>query len=213
MKYHYKAIIIFSISIIIACLFSFPFTLADNIVTNNIIENTISNTTSSNTTSNLPKEALFDIIAEIVSEPQIIGEDLLVKISLVDFGVRGTVNANLTYIITDNNKVIVRQYTKTMPVTVQTEFLDHVNTTGLLLGQYSLDIDLKYLGQTDPAHSEKIFYIGKKAGTIQSIFKNTGVRVFVLSTITMVLFIGVYRRSQRDKSKEKINHESEELNK
>jgi len=168
--------------------------------------------TINNTDNNLPKEALFDIIADVVLEPKIPGDDLLVKISLVDFGVKGIINADLTYSIMDSNGAIVRLYTKNIPVTVQTEFLDHINTTGLTDGKYTLDIDLKYLGQTYPAHTEKVFYIGKKAGILQDIYRNTVVRAFALSVMTMALLIGIYRRDQKNKLKEEINTKAEELN-
>jgi surface protein len=140
-----------------------------------------------NTTIQNPKKALFDIITEIITEPRNVGEDLVAKISLINFGLKGKVNANLHYKILDNNNLTVKEFNETVPVQTQTEFLKHINTSGLLKGKYTLVINLTYLGQTEPASSEKIFYINE--GLLQRLFRIIGFDAIILSIILAGLLI------------------------
>lgn len=150
-----------------------------------------------------PKKALFDIISEIVSEPKKSGEDLIIKVSLINFGASNTIDANLKYTISDSKGETTKQYTKIVPVTTQVEYLDHINTTGMMKGKYTLKIDLIYVGQTFPASTEKVFYVGSlNMGLIKGLFRDASVKTFLLSAVTMVLLIGVYRKSRMNKSKE-----------
>jgi surface protein len=128
--------------------------------------------------------ALFDIITEIVSEPETAGDDLVAKVSLINFGSSGTVDANLEYTITDSEGKIVKQLTDTVPVTTQSEFLKYINTTGLAFGKYKLKIVLKYEGQTDPASSEKAFSInqGPQLGRIWSSIIIAIIIVIIIAT-------------------------------
>jgi hypothetical protein len=153
-------------------------------------------TNDTNTNIQSQKKALFDIVLEIVTEPKKSGEDLITKVSLINFGASKSINANLKYIISDNTGAILKQYQKTMLVTTQTEFLDHINTTGIPNGKYTIKIKLTYAGQIDPASTEKTFNIGK-VGTAEKIFRDLGVRTGVLSIVTMTLLIGVYLKSQK----------------
>ena len=163
---------------------------------NHVIYSTLSNSTK---LSNGPsRRALFDIIADIVTEPKKSGEDLIVKVSLVNFGASNKIDANLRYTITDSKGIIIKQYAKTIPVVTQTEFLDHVNTTTFTNGKYTLKIELIYDGQTFPASTEKVFYVG----AINEFFKNTNIKTFLLPAITVILLVGVYRKSRINKLKE-----------
>ena len=65
---------------------------------NNQIDGAAQTDTVSNT-STYSKKALFDIIADVVTEPKKEGEDLIVKLSLINFGSSGSVDANLEYTI------------------------------------------------------------------------------------------------------------------
>jgi len=152
-----------------------------------------------NTTLKSPKKALFDILTDIVTEPKKSGEDLVVKISLINFGLKGTVNANLSYKILDNESTLVKQFNETVPVSTQTEFLKHINTSGLLKGKYTLIIDLTYPGQIDPANTEKIFNIG--GGFFQDLlglFRNAGLDAILISAIITGLLVFIYVRSRRN---------------
>jgi len=146
-----------------------------------------------------PKKALFDIIAAIVMEPKKVGEDLIVKISLINFGLTGTVNANLEYTVSDSNGATVKQYTKIIPVTTQTEFLDNINTSGLMVGKYTLNINLTYKGQEQPASTEKVFYIGQ-VGLLRDLWRNislSSIIIAILSIIIVALLVFLYIRKRR----------------
>jgi hypothetical protein len=142
---------------------------------------------------------LFDITSQIVTEPKTAGEDLIIKISLINFGSSKTIDANLEYTLSDSNGAIVKKYAKIESVTTQTEFLDHINTTGLMDGTYKLNIKLTYAGQVQPASTEIIFVIG--GGLLKGLLGNVAVKTGILSVMTMALLIGLYKRSGRNKLK------------
>ena len=162
-----------------------------------IIENQNKATTSTDSS----KKALFDIVLDIVTEPKNAGEDLIVKVSLVNFGTPDQIDANLTYTISDSGGKIVKQYNKIVPVTTQTEFLENLSMTGMTNGKYTLKINLTYTGQSFPAYAEKIFYVG----AIQKVFENisnVSTKTFILPIIAIALLLGVYRKSRINKLKE-----------
>jgi hypothetical protein len=152
----------------------------------------------SNLSNNPSRRALFDIVSQIVTEPKNPGEDLIIKVSLVNFGAANQIDANLKYTITDSKGQVAMQYTKTVPVITQTEFLDHINTTLLKNGVYTLKIELTYDGQKFPASTAKVFYVGM----INKFFRNSGIKTFVLPIITIILLVGVYIKSRINKSRE-----------
>jgi hypothetical protein len=143
---------------------------------------------------NKTKVALFDIIAEIISTPKSSSEDLVVKVSLINFGGSDSIDANLKYTILNTDGSTVLTYTKIVPVKTQTEFLEHINTSGLIEGKYTLNIKLTYDGQKYPASTEKIFYIN--AGAIQGLLRNISLKKTILPAITLILLLGVYRKSR-----------------
>jgi len=164
-----------------------------------------------NIVENIPKTALFDIVSEIATEPKKSGEDLIVKVSLINFGASTTIDAHLAYTISDSKGKIITQHNKLVPVTTQTEFLDHINTTGLANGKYTLKIQLRYAGQVYPASTEKVFYVGE--GLLGGVFRNTSLKTFILPAITLIMLLGVYRKNQMNKLKENMDlKESSENN-
>ena len=191
----------------ISCESKTDHTPSDNtsIITNNTTADNISDNASN------PKKALFDILSEVISEPKKSGEDLVIKISLINFGSPKSVDANLEYAITDNKGEIVRQYSQIIPVTTQTEFIDKINTIGLMDGRYTLKITLTYAGQTDSANTEKIFYVGS-TGVLQGLWRGIDVKTSVLPIIAMILLIGLYKISSRNRLKE-TKDKPERLNK
>jgi hypothetical protein len=174
---------------------------------NNTIANTIAiNNQKSSTDVNSKllvdsKKALFDIIIDIVSEPKISGEDLVIKIALINFGSSKKVDANLEYQIIDNEGKIIKQYFKSVPVVTQIEFLDYINTKGIANGRYNLKIKLAYEGQTFPASTEKIFDIG----AVNKIFRDINVKTTILPVIIALLLFGVYVKNRRNKIREEEN--------
>jgi hypothetical protein len=140
-------------------------------------------------------KALFDINAEIMAGSESDSGNLALKLSLINFGSSGPVDANLEYTISDSKGVIVRHYTKIIPITLQAEILDMINTTGLQAGKYTLNIKLTYAGQVAPANTEKVFYIGG-TGLLDRIFGNNWktpliitVAIIALSSLLVFLFI------------------------
>ena len=140
------------------------------------------------------KKALFDIVLELINQPKSAGDDLIAKISLINFGLSGQVDANLTYTITDQNTQIVKQFTEVVPVKTQTEFLKNINTTGMVDGKYTLNVKLIYAGQSEPASAEKIFYINE--GVLHRIFNNTGLDLVIISTIIVALLVYLFIKRQ-----------------
>ena len=107
--------------------------------------------------------ALFDIILDIISEPGKDNPKLLVDVGLINFGSEDTVDANLTFTITDGSGSVVKQYGKVVPVKTQLEYIETVDTTGLGNGKYYLTADLAYAGQKDPARAQTTFVISDNA--------------------------------------------------
>jgi len=133
-------------------------------------------------------------VADIVTEPKNPGDDLVVKVLLINFGSSGTVNANLEYTISDSDGNVVKQFSDVIPVTTQTEYLDYINTSGLMIGTYKLNIALTYAGQTDPASAEKTFYIG---GALRGFLNGKGLGVTILTIAMMGLLLLVYAKTRR----------------
>ncbi len=151
------------------------------------------------------KKALFDIIAEIVTEPETSGDDLVIKLSLINFGTSDTIDANLKYTISDENGRIFAEYNKIVPVTTQTEFLEHITTSGIKNGKYKLTVELTYIGQTFPAITEKIFYIGLITPlftNVKQIFTKISIKTYAFSIITTLLLISIYIKNRKNRLKE-----------
>jgi hypothetical protein len=132
--------------------------------------------------------ALFDIIIDVISEPKTVDEPLVTKISLINFGSRDAVNAELTYTIYDDNKNIAKTFHRIVPVKTQIEFIDYIDTTGLVQGRYYLDIRLKYAGQKESARAEKTFYIGD-TNILDGIFSGAGVAKALITTMILCALV------------------------
>jgi hypothetical protein len=134
------------------------------------------------------KIPLFDIIADVVTEPRDPNDNLSVKISLINFETLNITNANINYTITDSNGNIVKQYSRIIPVATQAELLEQVELTGLANGKYTLHLELTYTGQKDPASAEKVFYIGPTMS--RNIFGTSIFRIFAL--VVVIVIAGIY---------------------
>ncbi|MGV8086373.1 MAG: BspA family leucine-rich repeat surface protein [Candidatus Woesearchaeota archaeon] len=154
-----------------------------------------------------PQIALFDIVAEVIEEPTEKNGNLIVKISLINFGTSDGTMANLNYTITDQTNNIVKQHNKSILVNTQTEFLDTINTQGLKEGKYVLNINLNYLGQIDPANTKKTFYIGtqeKQLLSKDSLEIVLLVCALIIITIIYILNIKLLLRSKRPVLSKKV---------
>jgi len=104
--------------------------------------------------------ALFDIILDVLQEPKEEGTNLTGKITLINFGSARNVTANITYTITDSQKSVVMQYTKSLHVFTQLEMIDTIDTSKLKKGAYTLTLALTYDGQEYPAETSVKFHVG-----------------------------------------------------
>jgi hypothetical protein len=148
------------------------------------------------------KSALFDIILDILSEPDAKNKNLTIKVSLINFGSSNTVNADLIYSITDNNNVLLKQINRNIPVTTQMEFIDNIDTGELLEGKYILQIELKYAGQEYPAKTEKTFNVVKKKTLIDNIknLRNTQLASIVMAVLSVIALTVVYIKKHNQTS-------------
>ncbi len=105
------------------------------------------------------KVALFDINAEILSQTD---KELLVKITLLNFGGPGQVLANLGYALYSDSGSIEYKENETVRVETQTEFLKTFDISGLEDGNYTLLLNLNYQGQKAPAQTKKTFVVSSK---------------------------------------------------
>ena len=146
--------------------------------------------------SSKKKSALFDIVLEIVSEPKVSSDGLTIKVSLINFGSSDTVDANLEYAIYDVEGTAVKEFTKTVPVKTQVEYLENIDTTDLANGRYVLNMKLTYAGQVDSASAEKVFYIGNSA--LINLYRKLDATTYILFTLLIALLTSrfFYRRSR-----------------
>ncbi|MFH1174853.1 MAG: winged helix-turn-helix domain-containing protein [archaeon] len=108
------------------------------------------------------KVALFDIIAELITDSITADGKLLAKITLINFGSSGEVDTNLHYLIRDENDKIVYEAREVVTVITQKEYIRPFDVSAFAPGTYKLSIELLYEGQQEEAFTEKTFVIGKK---------------------------------------------------
>ena len=110
-------------------------------------------------TKEIPK-ALFDISAELTRE--LVDEELVAKITLINFGEPGLVNATVHYVIKDSFGNVVYEETEVVPVETQVEYLKTFDISGFKDDEYTLLVDLEYQEQKEPAKSESAFTVDRK---------------------------------------------------
>jgi hypothetical protein len=105
---------------------------------------------------------LFDINIELIDGEVISGDELLMKVALLNFGDAGTVTVDLTYTIANGTGT---HYFETDEVTLETqvEFLKSLPVDHLGDGEYTVHVDLKYPTQTEPAEASKDFVIDRSS--------------------------------------------------
>jgi len=149
------------------------------------------------------KTALFDIDVELINSRITYRDnnELLTKITLINFGKEGSVDAYLDYTITDSENNIVYEESEVVPVEAQKEFLKVINVSRLTDGKYILLLSLKYEGQNEPAISEKEFVISRDKTLIngaiilfgyelenRSILSICGIGIIILSIINLIIY-------------------------
>jgi len=106
------------------------------------------------------KSVLFDIGLELLNKRYPVNSTVSAKISLLNIGLPGRVNASLYYEVTAFDGTIVYSESEVVPVETQVEFIRDFNLSNLPEGRYKIFAELYYEGQKEPASTEQIFYIG-----------------------------------------------------
>ncbi len=130
------------------------------------------------------KDILFDINLDLIKNSLSPSEKLSGTITLINLGIPGKVLANLTYEIINSKGEIVYSEEETVPVETQIEFIKTIDTSNLEEGEYTLLADLKYENQTEPAHSEEKFTIGKS--TLNNTYGHS-----IVAIILLLIFAGI----------------------
>ncbi len=104
-------------------------------------------------------EALFDINVELTEEEVTSDGELMGKVTLINFGDEGSVDANLYYAILDSEGNVVYEGRETVAVETQKEFIKTFDVSDFASGEYTLVMDLEYAGQSEPAKTERVFSV------------------------------------------------------
>jgi len=103
--------------------------------------------------------ALFDINVEVIDALVAAGDELFVKVILVNFGSGGPVDAHLHYVVEDGSGDVVYDGREVVAVEAQKEFLKSFDVSALDAGEYNLFVDIEYAGQVAPAGYEGEFTV------------------------------------------------------
>jgi len=164
------------------------------------------------------KTTLFDINIELTEDEFIVDSEseeslkneLLGKVTLINFGDEGSVDANIHYTIKDKDGNIVYDKKETVDVETQNEFLKDFDISILPAGEYTLHLDLAYEGQKEPAQTEKVFVIKEKEkGSLFIIvilfLVCLCVIIYKYRTVILFLIFGKRKKKEEDKDEE-IKH-------
>jgi len=127
------------------------------------------------------QSALFDINIELLPGSVVTKKDLSMKVTLLNFGKPGLVAANISYMIYNDDGFLVFEEHETVPVETQVEYLKDLSVSKLSNGNYTLLVDLKYLGQKEPAVAAKDFMVYRQTGTTE---------IFIISFLAMLGTLG-----------------------
>jgi len=109
----------------------------------------------------ITEEILFDIVLDLIKTKILIGDNLNVKIGLINLGVPGRVNVSLYYTITDFNNNVILKETETTEVETQKEFIKTFKLpSDIVIGDYLISAELRYADTT--ATSSASFEITKR---------------------------------------------------
>ncbi len=174
-------------------------------------------TTSTTTTTTVEEEeeegeteeeepkALFDINAEIATE-QVTENELVAKVTLINFGEPGLVNATVYYTIRDSAGNVVYEETEIVPVETQVEYLKSFDVSRFGDDDYTLTVDLEYQGQKEPAKSERDFSVSREPqkGVDWSVILLTLAAVFVV-IVAYLKRHEIFKLHEKEKNLEKMN--------
>ncbi len=150
------------------------------------------------------KEVLFDIILDLIKSKIFAGEDLNVKITLINFGVPGRVNVSLYYAIKDSNNNAVLKETETTKVETQKEFIKTFKLpSGIAIGDYTISAELRYDNIT--ASSSASFEIIKKPIEMPSPLRQIQYLLLIIIIILIVLIL--HKKYKTKKIEELIKKE------
>ena len=83
------------------------------------------------------------------------------KITLINFGEPGLINATVHYQILAPDDTLLYEETEIVPVETQKEYVKTFDVKDFKDGDYKLRMDLQYPGQSEPAASESVFKVRK----------------------------------------------------
>jgi len=138
--------------------------------------------------------ALFDLIVDIIKLDDAV---LYTKIALINFGKVSTVDVNLSYNITDEKGIVVQKGERNISVNTQKEFIEQLDVSSLNKGQYILEMNLKYPGQTEPATAHKSFIINKGNNIITILIEAT-----IGIVIIIIVLLNIFLKNKHHKIKE-----------
>ena len=131
------------------------------------------------------KNILFDIALDLIKSEISIGDNLNVKIGLINLGVPGRVNVRLYYTISDSNNNAVLKESEAVEVETQKEFIKNFKLpSDAAIGDYTISAELLYGENT--AISSTLFKITKgpiKIGPVKLEFS----LIWVLIILTVIL--------------------------
>jgi len=136
------------------------------------------------------KKILFDIALDLIKSEISIGDNLNVKIGLINLGVPGRVNVRLYYTISDSNNNAVLKESEAVEVETQKEFIKNFKLpSDAAIGDYTISAELLYGENT--AISSTLFKITKgpiKIGPVKLEFSLIWVLI-ILAVILIALTI------------------------
>jgi hypothetical protein len=163
------------------------------------------------------KPILFDIYLDPVKNRIKEGEHLDLIIGLINVGVPGRVYATTQYKIINKDNIVVHEETNTVYVETQTEFIKKIDTSNLEIGTYSVFVELKYEGQTEPAQAQtniiieekqqKLFekYLEINTTKIQTIKTSLLTIIVIITSLVLLQFHGIINLPQKQQGKNKNN--------
>ncbi|MBN4049167.1 hypothetical protein JYT91_00970 [archaeon AH-315-M20] len=159
------------------------------------------------------KEILFDIVLDLIKTKIGIGDDLNVKISLINLGVPGRVNVSLFYTIKDLNNNIVLKETETTEIETQKEFIKTFKLpSDIAIGDYLISTELRYANAT--AISSALFEITKRPIKIElPLIWVLIILILILIILTLILIILtiIHLREYKERSTSKFRLSEKDL--
>ena len=139
------------------------------------------------------KKILFDIALDLIKSEILIGDDLNIKIGLINLGVPGMVNVSLYYKISDSNNNIVLKENEIVKVETQKEFIKNFKLpSDIAIGDYLISAEVRY-GE-DTAISSSLFKVIKS----QIILKFSLIGVLTILVVLLIVLTIINLREHKD---------------